>query len=91
MTTLTTQIVDDVTAVFLSDFAEAVTINGQARQAIVLDDFDNADPRAPILRVRNVDIDGLPTGTAVVVRGVNYAIEFFRPGRFGLSEIGLVK
>lgn len=80
---------DDAGAVFLTDFAETVTLGGVSRQAIVIDDFENADPRAPELRVRTVDLEGVAVRSAVVVRGVTYALEFIRPGRFGLSVIGL--
>lgn len=91
MSDLTAQIAADAGAVFLTDFAESVTIQGVTRQAIVLDDFDNADPRAPVLKVRTVDVETTPLGAAIVVRGVSYVLEFLRPGRFGVSEIGLRK
>ena len=89
MSALLDQIAADAGAVFLTDFAEAVTIAGVSRQAIVIDDFEQADPRAPVLKARTVDLDGVPAGAAVVVRGVTYALEFVRPGRFGVSEAGL--
>ena len=79
----------DVADVHLTDFAEAVTIDGVTVQAIVLDDFESADPRAPVLRVAEADITSAALGDAVVVRGVNYTVEFHRPGRFGMAEIGL--
>ncbi len=89
MSDLLDQIATDAGAVFLTDFAESVTIAGVTRQAIVIDDFEQADPRAPVLKARNVDLDGVPVGAAVVVRGVTYALEFVRPGRFAVSEVGL--
>ncbi|MBX9606414.1 MAG: hypothetical protein K2Y51_09320 [Gammaproteobacteria bacterium] len=89
MSALLDQIAADAGAVFLTDFAETVTIAGVPRQAIVIDDFEQADPRAPVLKARTVDLDGVAAGAAVVVRGVTYALEYVRPGRFGVSEAGL--
>lgn len=90
MSDLSVQIALDAGAVFLTDFAETVTIAGVDRQAIVIDDFENADPRAPELRVRTVDLDGVALYSTIVVRGVSYRLEWVRPGRFALSTVGLV-
>lgn len=79
----------DVGDVFLADYAVAVTIAGAAATAIPLTDFANADPRAPVLRVATAAIDGVSQGAAVVYDGANYYIEFIRPGRYGLHDIGL--
>lgn len=87
--TLADTLTADVTDVFLTDFAEAVTIDGTPAQAIVYDDFESADPRSPQLRVATAVLDGVVQGDEVVLRGVTYTIEFVRPGRHGTSFIGL--
>ena len=86
MTHLLAQIAADAAEVFLTDFAESVTVDGVPRQAIVIDDFENADPRAPVLKMRSVDLDGVPSGATFVIRGVSYTLEGVRPGRFSVSE-----
>lgn len=89
MSTLADLIADDVGDVLLTDFTETVTIDGTERPAIVLDDFEQADPRAPVLRMASAHLVGAALGDEVVLRGVTYTVQFHRPGRHGLSEIGL--
>ena len=84
-------LIDDAETVFLDDFAEDVTIKAQPAKAIVYDDFESADPRAPQLRVASSALAGVVQGDAVVLRAVTYTIEFVRPGRHGMSIIGLTQ
>lgn len=79
----------DVEAVFLTDFAQAVTIAGTETQAIINDTFEDDDPRAPWLRVATSDLDGVNPGATVTIGAASYKIEVIRPGREGMSELRL--
>lgn len=80
---------DDVAALFLTDFAEDVTIAGETVKAIRNDTFEDDDPRAPWLRVASADLVDVPLGAAVVIGADSYKLEVIRPGREGVTEIRL--
>lgn len=75
----------DVTGLFLAgrDFDQRVKVGGVPLNAIVIEDFESTDPRAPQLFVRDDVLTSLAHGTPAIVDGKTYAVVGYQPDGAG--------